>query len=599
MVRNPSFLIINKKMSVLLNIGVRTLINLMERLWLSFLMLMWLTLSSHVGIMAQNKVLRSGNDSGKKYQSLSKCIDSLPPSFFVFTVNTCLSSNSNSPAIIQNYNVIKRKLPEKKILMVLNSACGVNKDNLSDYLQNDFRIDLERDTLLHVIINDSLYQELSEGLFISKLLYFNNGELLYDYDTKWHFADEKVLPTTLVSISFDEKIPLLTGDFRNSMNNDFYELSYPYILQVSDVNNRVDKIDIRSGKMTDILDLSGYNATELYFKLISHDSNSYEYANKFKSILDSIKRLTLPIVLGFQSGDSIFLSGGIQVFTKVKERLKYKDVYGNKFFIEPGELFAYNYSIIYHCDSNLRINGIYYVDDSTYPGKAVEMYLTGSDFASYAEDSFLYLFNTPEYMFKSKWYLKYKNHALSAFVKRGDQYAFKEFLNVPYPRNFKKASDFSLFYKIFPYRNRLYFHYDLWPQIYNVKTGELVAKLTGDGSKTIKSRFPKHMTDTGYPEVPFYIYASGKILKDYYAFIYLFNNSKILLEIFDKNWNSLQVIDISNLEGMEKVNGIKYDSSNLVMYKDGFAHLQYDGMKFYLYKYKFKSLLRPFSYFSK
>lgn len=189
--------------------------------------------------------IQDENTKNPKYIYLHERMGGLPKSFFVFTVNTCLSSNSNSPAIIQNYSVIRKSHPEKKVLFVLNEKCGVNKYNLNDYLSNDFRINPERDSLLTVIIDDSLYQKLSDGLFISKILYFSNGQILYNYDSKWHFVDEYTLPVHLLNVQFHKRIPLHTEPYRNSMNNDFYYLKDPYALQVSDVNNRVNTLNYR------------------------------------------------------------------------------------------------------------------------------------------------------------------------------------------------------------------------------------------------------------------------------------------------------------------------------------------------------------------
>lgn len=523
----------------------------------------------------------SAQDDFKFYDNgeLHKKITSAEPkvkhtTYFIIAAQTNLSVNTGSSAIINAYNDMRSVSATMPVYFVLNNNGGVPPKDIDWYLKNIFRLKTDTDTNLYIIQNKALYDVLHYGGPVSKMYYIYNSMLAYKENAKYHFITDVQLPKHKYRLEESKIIKLLSDTIRLSYLDYFKVMSENKMLFLTDIQNKILVFDLQTGKISKQYELDK-SGVDYYCDLIAETQAECDTARKHNAFLEGLNRKNYYIFNMACDDNHVYLSVGIQVIVRLKKSFSVKSDEGKKEdqTNDAGELFGYGYNMMAVLDKDLKPIRHYYMPEDESPAEDV----------SEAMDVILIPKNDTT-VISALYYDKLKKDKplFAQYRLSNKKVTFDKYLPPLTGKHFVKVEDANIFDFYCRFNGSIHVITDNDKHIYNINKADAVSELTGDGTSLIKERLPKYFEETEEIRLN-YIPASMSATEQNLFVVYKYKD-RWLLEIKDKTYKTVDVINLSFINGVDQVpdNG---SGENIELYKNKLYIKYISGDSYYMSVY--------------
>lgn len=538
---------------------------------LVILCLLATTPASAVPLKKEQAVFYDNGELHRKITAIEKSIHA--GTYFAIAAQTHLSVNTNSSAIINAYNDMRGISANTPIYFVLNNNGGIPAKDMDWFLQEVLHLPIHDDPNLHVIDNKELYELLHFGGPPAKTYYIYNTLLAYKESGKYQLIGDAVLPTHKYALQEALTVPLKSDSIRLSYMDYFMPMSENEMLFLTDIQNKLVTFDLRTGQLTKVYD-PGKSGVDYYCDLVAKTQAECDTARKHNSFLEDLNRKNYYLFNMSYDDEHVYVSAGLQVIVRLKKALSFDDDEGGKqkYTIDTGRLYGYGFNIMGVLDRNLQLQKHYIILDEIMPEE--DGYLcTECAFKSTGKNR-LITSVTPE---------KRSTPLLAEIEMSGKELSMVKYLPPTIDKSFMKRVDYNVFNYMCSFNGAELMITDIDPRIYDMRYAEPVSSLQGDGTPLQKERIPKYYEESEDLQLNFQ--PAGMSADDKRLYILYRYKDRFLLEIKNKSYRTVDVINLAGVKGIEQVPA---DGSfeNISLYKnklyikylagDGYSMTVYD-----------------------
>lgn len=509
---------------------------------------------------------------------------SLPTDFFVVNMTTSISINTNAPAVIYDYQAIRKKYPKNMlILIVVSDEAGSLSKGLDSYLKNNFNLDTKKDQYLVAIENDSLYKKLQSKKNFSTILYFHNKCLYFNTDCKLSSVEDHFFPTSRFKFEPKPDAILDDSEFPQSLINYTCSVDDSLFVCVTDFKCRTNLVNARTGKVFKTLDLTTFDAPKLYAKYIARSRKEANFARQNDSALKRINRDEVAFEICKRVNDKIYFTGSIQVVTKSRKPYAYISDYGLADTIPKGTVSAPYYHFILTTDLNLENPVFYFPKANPFPKKDNEVLEECANFGfTINDEGNLLALNFPKSTIMAQEDRMHEVSNLPAFSEwkftKSGRLKFVGHKPGKHLENLPQMHMGIQVANVYKAREKFYFNYDVCKYQFSLSGKDPMDSLIGTGKPDVPEVFISYSMDSDTPVYNYQLLTQGPLFNNkYYCFVYE-NRGDVVCEIRNKDFEVIQIQNISHLQNMNDVVA-DYYMGNVFLMNNQLTYLTLEGDK--------------------
>lgn len=521
----------------------------------------------------------------------------LPDSYFVFVMNTAITETC-AGFFNSDYLAIKSKMPETNIYFVLDEDGGISESTVYRFMTEIFKLEYNKELCT---IDNKLFNDLSDAqnhnpYKLSSIIYIANRDLKHAVISKLHSMANLVFSSDLFEIELEKQTKVSTEKYLFSLGGDFVVFG-DRLIQKSSIDKTIRILNPQTGEVERILERKNLNfsAGSLFSQVLAKTPVEVEIAKLGDSLLAANNRPDLRFVSIYvdESAKSIYVLCMMDIYGILQEDRTSINGQGITYKIPAGDTTFSTYFALIELDTNLSLQHVYCLNRSeNVPMEIKEAIAFWPAFKFIVSDGYFYGHNEPEFSFinsptdEEKRHLQYWR-TTSRFKVNTNQLLFDSLLPVPMAKLISNRVDYY-----FKRNGIVYNSQEVSPEIFNLHNGEIVGKLMGSGHEDIPEYFNSDFTDTTKHMFNFRVCNQGPILSgSYHGFLYKYQNSTALLEIKDRDFNTVQVVDLQKLAGREnatekELNAVRL-MHNTAIGNDCFYWFVYENNEYFIYKYRF------------
>lgn len=491
---------------------------------------------------------------------LHKKIISIEPrikhaTYFAIIAQTDLSVNTGSSAIINAYNDMRKVAKVTPIYFVLNNNGGITPNDLDWYLKNVFRLPVDKDPNLYIIENKKLFEALHYGGATSKMMYFHNTMLAYKEGAKYKFVTEVNLPHHEYRLTEAKTVKLLNDTVRLSYLDYFMPMSEDQVLFLTDVQNMVVVFDLQTGRIKHRYK-PRKSGVDYFCDLLAKTPAECDTARKHNNFLEYLNRKNYYIFNMSFDDDHVYLSAGIQVMLRTKKQLVFDENAGGKgkYTVDSGRFIGYGFNVMAVLDKELQLQKHYLIPDEILP-----------DEDDYLCTECMFTFTDTDKLVSSISPHKSGGALLAELGIQDKELKLNKFLPPASNKHFIKTQDNNVFNYACNFNGSLHMITDVGNEIYSINNEEPVTTLQGDGTKLIKEKVPKYYEES--EELLLNYMPVGMSTDNHRLYILYKRKDYYLLEIKDKSYKTVDVINLANIKGIDQLPPIG-SGENITLYKN-------------------------------
>ena len=524
----------------------------------------------------EGKLFYDNGELHKKITSIEKSIQAA--TYFAIAAQTDVSVNTNSSGVINAYNDMRGMSATTPIYFILNNNGGITGKDMDWYLQNVFKLPIHDDPNLHVIENEKLYGLLHFGGPPAKTYYIYNTLLAYRESGKYSLIGDAVLPTHRYGLVEHKSVKLLSDTIRLSYMDYFKVMSENELLFLTDIQNRVAIFDLNTGEISKLYSPEK-SGVDYYCEFVAKTQAECDTAKKHNDFLTQLNRKNYYVFNMEFDDEHVYLSAGIQVMVRLKEKLVFNDDEGDKeqYVVDTGRLFGYGFNILAVLDRGLQLQQHYIIPEDVMPDED-DILSTESAFM-FTDENRLISCLLPE---------KRDQPLLAELEIKDKQLSFKKYLPPVIHKKMAKRMDYNMFNNFCHFNGRHLMITDVDNGIYDLQYAEPVSVLVGDGTPLAKEHFPKYYEESEEIRMNFQPAALSTDDKRLYI-LYKYKDS-YLLEIKNKKYQTVDVINIAGIKGLEQIPEVG-SCENITLYKNKLYIKYIQNDSYYMTVYDIEKLV--------
>lgn len=494
-------------------------------------------------------------DNGHLDSIIRAKINDLGDSYYIIVFDILMSHTTLDPQIIEELNRIRKiRQCNEKVLFLVQNYDQIPDTIMKEYLTKSFNLTEDEWSFIHYFIDNQMASSLC--IILPKVYYIFNRKLVYQTTLKRHNITDVYLPHHQFTIQELPDVELQVPDSIRIKTDDNYISPYKQgrILVSTDPQSAIYSVNINTGKFEKGIMAPNYEQTADYYCRVIAKGDSFlcKYARNFakRSNLKERKRQMFDFQWAYYSGNHIYAYADIQAFhpNPVERKLTDEE---NKPMIQKKEMPMLDLWLgIAKLDTNFKIQNYSLFTDKQYPPAPESFVMADCGFFYNESDSSFISVNSimepSPPTFNVPLFSQYQKHTSDYVFKKDFPLKLTKKLNRPFdviPGEFYfKRWQGKLISTVYPSEF-----------IYDVENGKIIDTLEGDGSPPYKKEsLPKFLEDTVPFRLNYFVNYMNTILNDEYLVITYFYKGRLLCEIKDKNFKTVDLFDLSRMKGFEK-----------------------------------------------
>lgn len=511
----------------------------------------------------------------------------LSNNFHLFTYPLYGATTTFAPQAIKGMKELTM-YPIKKcnedILFVFDNRGGIAEKQIDEYFRKVFLWNDWQIKQIKYVIDNEIFHIINNGSDLIQQMFFFNGKEQYNKFVKHHTINQKDIQHNTFSIVKQNPIKITKLPTILQTKDKIISINDSATLLNSDIEDRLLKVSLNTGEVLQSFSLAEYDNADLFCRYIANgDTAKCDFAKKYNRKLKDTNRKTIDILATVQYGDYLYCSVSLEVYQENKEKYEYINDEGEKISIPIGKETLTPYLILLKLDNNFKILDIKKIDE--------EGYLNVTKDETYFMFDLGFRFISPDTLIAQNTIFSKQRlvSQFSLFSMEKNELKWLTFLpnKIKEKTVDKKAyNNIASFYTTF--NGKTYFSYDCEGESYCIEDNKVASKLSGDGIPQFKKE--KYMeyaavTVKGIKE-NYDIHAVATIQNgEYLAYIYDYQKRVMLLEIKDKQLNTIDIIRIDTDPTIRQY----FDDAvlnNMTIINDTIYFITTDGKDYYFNRYK-------------
>lgn len=511
----------------------------------------------------------------------------LSNNFHLFTYPLCGATTTFAPQAIKGMKELTM-YPVKKcnedILFVFDNRGGIAEKQIDEYFRKVFLWNDWQIKQIKYVIDNDLFRIISNGSELMRQLFIFNGKIQYNQVVKHHTINQKDIQHNTFSIVKQNPIKITKLPTILQTRDGIIPIKDSIALLNCDIEDRLLKVNLNTGEVLQSFSLAEYDNADLFCRYLANgDTAKCNFAKKYNSKLKATNRKSVDIYNLVKYGDYLYCSVSLEVYQENEEKYEYINDEGEKKSIPVGKEMVTAYLLMATLDSNLKVIDIRRIDDTSYLSKLKKecYFMFDLGFSLISPDS-LIVYNT--ILSNPK-----PSPQFSLFLMKKGEVKWQSFLPNRVNKNIMDKIDFDInasFYKTF--NGKTYFSYNCEGNAYCIEDNKIAFILSGDGIQPFKKEKYQDFVEVKIKEVKenYDIHAVATIQnEEYLAYIYDYQKRVMLLEIKDKQLNTIDIIRIDTDPTIRQY----FDDAvlnNMTIINDTIYFITTDGADYYFNRYK-------------
>lgn len=504
-------------------------------------------------------------------------------SYFVITYPMAGASTSWGPQFLETYNSVKDEGLD--IVVIINNEGGYQYSKIKDFFREIIGLPDSTISLLHFVVDDTLYKEVTKNRYLVRLQYYFRGNLYYDQTKKWHKNSILTLPKEQVSLENPIKYKIEEGEsYFLRLKDPLYFLDSSHLLSLSDATNDILRINLKNGNVASVLNISErFSASDLFCKyIVPDDSSLCEFSKSREEYVNSTLRKTVSVDGIYPlSKDSLLITINIEVLEKNRSDFQFANDEGVETTFEEGKEVLNVYTLLAYFD--IGTEKLTFLPLKDLPEDTSGSLYTMVENGIKESTSNQYISSYIDYSIPDSSRIGLVSIELDANVAKQAIIAQPKAIYSP------KLDLFFTKSFIFDFAHQTYFLFNCEPHIYKPGRNAIQSELIGDGFPRLSAEtFPSFLEDTVETNIDFLVHSVSPILDGEYLAVFMNYQGRPVLEVKNRMLKTVDVIELNNIPEFFDYIDCKFREDILIANNTLYLKVIDDKDNLYIYAYKIR-----------